>query len=133
MKEVSVQGELWQEDGDEISTSQCGDGGLRHRHRHRLNFAGYSLHELLRIAEVTLGLDAQPKARRLAEIPAQPQRRVECDRPLAVDDFIHPATRHTQRAGERVLRLPNRLHVFFEEDFPRRHVVEIRVHGLGFD
>jgi len=102
---------------------------LSRRHRHRVNLAGHALHELLRIAEITFDLHVQPKARRLAEIPAQAQRCVEGDGPLAVNDFVHPARWHPQSASQRILSEPHRLHVVFQENFSRRHVVEIRLHG----
>ena len=96
-------------------------------HGQRVNFAGDAGDERPGVAEVALGLDIQPETRRLAEIAAQAQRGVEGDRPPAVDDFMDPARRHAQGAGERVLGERQRLHVVFEEDFPG-----VRWSGCGF-
>lgn len=46
---------------------------LRCNHRHWANLTGDTLHKLLRIAKVPLGLDVQPNARGLAEKPAKAQ------------------------------------------------------------
>src|SRR6266498_3649890 len=74
--------------------------------------------------EVVVRLKIQPELRGHLEIPAEPQRGVGRDGPLALHDFIDTAGRHPNVQREPVLAQSKRLQEILLKNFAGRDVCE---------
>ena len=71
-------------------------------------------------AEVTIGLDAEPEARRLAEEFPESDGHFGGNGPAAEHNLIDRPRRDPKSARQRVLRQTQRIEVFLEENFAGR-------------
>ena len=72
-----------------------------------------------------MGLQVQPELRAVAEIEAEPQRRVGGDALPVVDDLGAPVGRDADRLGEPVLRQP-----VFPQELLAQHLVLSMAHRV---
>ena len=82
-------------------------------------FVDFMLAPVADQSQIVINLEANPKLCGCAEIPRQAQRGVRRNGALLMNDFIDPAGRNSESAGQRILRQSERLHELLQEDFTR--------------